>query len=640
MEPSGADKGFFQTPPTLPNQFYDDDSHKRCFKLFLPESVASQTREEVAALGQDVLSDQVFTWISDAYRNLPYLKGSGRSSFGHYTGELVTGEGWRELQNMGISKGIVATGYDTPYGPFSRPLQFLRMHLWQPSSAIVTCPSAMQDGAACLLRRHLTDPSLSARLTPDERRVYEDAYRRLTSRDPAVAWTSGQWMTERTGGSDVSLTETVATRPANAEFGLASQQGGIPLGPWSISGFKWFSSATDSKMTVLLARTSAADGRLSAFVAPMRRHDPHATTMAGHARPDGERLNGVRISRLKHKFGTQSLPTAELVLEGMRGWLVGEEGKGIQEIGSVLTITRVYSAVSAVSYVGRALAIAKAFARVREVGAGNRARMRLIHSPLHMRTLARMTGEYRGLMLLSLYAAYVLGVSEYPNNEYDDVAPALKALTPDAKLALPLIRVLSQVTKAYVCKPSVSLVFSCMEALGGVGYMDNEEQEYLNVSRIFRDVSVLPIWEGTTDVLSTDTIRALKHPKAGQHCIAALDDVIGKAAVFSGKSPKGWDAVQEWTALRAKIVNTAQADLMGEARDLVWVLGDILVSLLLYVDAASDGDAAAQEILARFVEQKYNGVEKRERQDTASELRKDALIVYGDDDVGAAPPKL
>ncbi|EGX90750.1 acyl-CoA dehydrogenase [Cordyceps militaris CM01] len=581
MEPSGADKGFFQTPPTLPNQVHDDDSYKRCFK-------PSQTQDEVAELGQDVLSDQVFTWVSDAYRNLPYLKGSGRSSFGHHTGELVTGEGWRELQSMGISKG-----YEAQHSTMARQRTAnmsqhcrdgIRHAIWALlAAAPVSTPAYL---AAVLCRCHLPVGHARRRGVPvapppnHARRVYEDAYRRLTSRDPSVAWTSGQWMTERIGGSDVSLTETVATRPANVEFGLASQQDEIPLGPWSLSGFKWFSSATDSKMTVLLARTSASGG-LSAFIAPMRRHDPHATTMAGHPNPNGERLNGVRISRLKHKFGTQSLPTAELVLEGMRGWLIGDEGKGIHEISNVLTITRVYSAVSAVAYVGRALAIARAYARVREVGAGNRARMRLIHSRLHMRTLARMTGEYRGLMMLSLYSAYVLGVSEYPTHEYGDVTPALKALTPEAKLALPLIRVLSQITKAYVCKPSVALVFSCMEALGGVGYMDNEEQEYLNVSRIFRDVSVLPIWEGTTDVLSTDTIRALKHPKAGQECIAALDDVVGKAAAFSEVTLKGWDAVQEWKELRAKIVNTAQADLMGEARDLVWALGDILVSLLL-----------------------------------------------------------
>lgn len=539
-------------------------------------------------------------------------------------------------------RSIVATGYDSPYGPFSRPLQFLRMHLWNPSSAVVTCPSAMQDGAACLLRRHLTEPSLSAKLTPDQRRVYEDAYRRLTSRDPSIAWTSGQWMTERTGGSDVSLTETTAVRSEAAAVGLASQQGDMPLGPWSINGFKWFSSATDSQMTVLLAHTAA--GGLSTFMAPMRRHDPNATTATGLHDPNGEKLNGVRISRLKHKFGTTSLPTAELVLEDMRGWLVGDEGKGIQEISSILTITRVWSSVCAVAYVGRSLAIAKAYARVREVGAGSRRRMRLVHSPLHMRTLAKTTGEYRGLMMLSFYASYILGISEHPANDYDDVAPALRALTPAPELALPLIRVLSQVTKAYVCKPCVTLIYSCMEALGGVGYMDNEEQEYLNISRHFRDASVLPIWEGTTDVLSTDTIRALKHPQAGRACIAALDDVVGKAAVFQGKSglraPRGWDAAAEWQQLRDKILSTSQADLMGEASDVVLALGDVLVSLLLYVDVATDGDVAAQAIFERFVEKKYSSVEKRQRGDTESELRGDALIVYGTDEVGAAPSKL
>lgn len=59
----------------------------------------------MAALGNDVLSDQVLTWITDAERNKPYLKGSGRDVFGKWKGELVTGEGWRQLQNFGISKG-------------------------------------------------------------------------------------------------------------------------------------------------------------------------------------------------------------------------------------------------------------------------------------------------------------------------------------------------------------------------------------------------------------------------------------------------------------------------------------------------------------------------------------------------------
>ncbi|KAH0599908.1 hypothetical protein MHUMG1_02698 [Metarhizium humberi] len=640
MEPSGADKGFFQKAPVLRNQFHDDASFQRCFKcklppllspsslpiVFLSAEVASKAGGEVSSFGQDVISDQIFTWVTDSEHNKPYLKGSGRDAFGKWKGELITGEGWRSLQDFGLSKGMVATGYDTPYGAFCRPLQFLRTHLWVGSCANVGCPSAMQDGAACLLRRHLSHPELSAALSAAEKKVFTDAYKRLTSRDPKHAWTSGQWMTERTGGSDVSLTETVATYQPEGANGFASKQGQIPLGPWSINGFKWFSSATDSEMTVLLARTAA--GGLSTFLAPMRKHDPEATTLTGEPKDDGRALNGVRIQRLKNKFGTQSLPTAELVLDNMRGWMVGREGRGIHEISTILTLTRVHSAVAAVGGVGRGLGIARAYALVRDVGAGGRKRMRLVDSPLHMRTLAKISAEYRRLMLITFYTSYVLGVSEHSLGARP--SPALDALTPQEKLVEPLLRIMSQLAKAYVCKPSVALLFSCMEALGGVGYLVNEEQEYLNISRIYRDTCVLPIWEGTTDVLCTDLVRAMKHARGGADSLAALDEVVRKAWGFEGRAgrPAGWEPVEKWAALKRKIEGTEQADLMGEAREVVWQLGDILASVLLYVDAGTDGNPVAKEVFVRFVEDKF-GVERRARGSTEDELNKDLGIVYG-----------
>lgn len=486
----------------------------------------------------------------------------------------------------------------------------------------------MQDGAACLLKKHLSNPKLSAQLSSEQRKVFEDAYKRLTSRDPAVAWTSGQWMTERPGGSDVSRTETTAVhQPRNV--GLASKQQQLPLGPWSINGFKWFSSATDSRMTVLLAQTQSG---LSAFMAPMRKHDPTATTMTGQPLTDGECLNGVQISRLKSKFGTQSLPTAELVLEDMRGWLVGQEGRGIHEITAILNLTRIHSAISAVGSIGRGLGVARAYTLVREIGAGKGARIRLVQSSLHMRTLAKMTAEYHGLMLLSFFASYTLGITEHPGDK--PATPALAALTPDAKLAEPLLRVLTQLTKAYVCKASIPLMFACMEALGGVGYLWNAEAEYMNLGRVFRDMSVGAIWEGTTDVLCTDFVRALKHPKGGADSLAALEEVIKKGSAFQGKLPKpsGWDPVSQFNKLKARF-GEPQADLMGEGRELLWGVADSLVSVLLYVDAATDGNAATADILHRFLESKF-GV-ARTRGSPKEELDKDLAIVYGTDGVAA-----
>ncbi|KAK2605574.1 hypothetical protein N8I77_008403 [Diaporthe amygdali] len=598
MKPSSSTSGFFQEPPVLPNQFFDDTSFQRAMRLFLPGHVVSRVGDEVAQLGEDVLSDQVFSWVTDAEQNTPYLAGHGRDIFGRPRSELVVGEGWRSLQSFGIERGIVATGYDTSLGPSARVVQFLRLHLWEGSAANVPCPSAMQDGAARLLQLQLERRDLDSL----QRRVLERALERLLSRDPATAWTSGQWMTERTGGSDVSLTETVAQYKPSAEAGLADAQENVPLGPWSISGFKWFSSATDSNMTVLLART---ENGVSAFYAPMRRHDPSAKTRAGRSMgAAGVELNGVRIQRLKHKFGTRSLPTAELELEDMRGWLLGKEGHGIKEISTVLTLTRVHSAVAAVGYAGRALGIARSYAKVRQVGAGRGQRVLLAQSPLHMQTLADMTSEYHGLMLLTFFTAYILGLDEHPQAGRSGLSPSLAAITPDQEYIAPLLRVLTPLCKAYVCKTSILLVYACMEALGGVGYLDNEEAQHLNVARLYRDCCVLSIWEGTTDVLATDFLRALKHPKGGQESVEALDMLFTKIksawprpadGKVAGSFPTG-----SWEAVKETLARESQVDLVGDARRILWVVAEALIGLLLYADAHSDGSQPALDIFSRW----------------------------------------
>lgn len=551
--------------------------------------MASQVSGEVAQLGEDVLSDQVFAWVTDAERNTPYLAGHGRDIFGKTTSKLVVGEGWRSLQAFGIARGIVATGYDTSLGSAARVVQFLRLHLWEGSAANVPCPSAMQDGAARLLQLQLARRDLD----PELRRVLGKALGRLLSRDPAKAWTSGQWMTERTGGSDVSLTETIAQYEPSADPGLADAHDNVPLGPWSISGFKWFSSATDSNMTVLLARTQNG---VSAFYAPMRRHSPPATTLAG--RPmgaAGTELNGVRIQRLKSKFGTRSLPTAELELEGMRGWLLGREGHGVKEISTVLTLTRVHSSVAAVGYVGRALGVARAYAKVRQVGAGRGQRVLLSQSPLHMQTLADVTGKYHGLMLLTFFTSYILGLDENPEAGKTGLSPSLAAITPDQEHIAPLLRVLTPLCKAYVCKNSIHLLYECMEALGGVGYLENEEAQHLNIGRLYRDCCVLSIWEGTTDVLATDFLRALKHPKRGQESIDSLDVLFNRTKNVAGSPPTDW-----WDALKETFTRESQTDLVGDARRILWSVAEGLIGVLLYADAQSDGSQTALDILSRW----------------------------------------
>jgi len=448
-----------------------------------------------------------------------------------------------------------------------------------------------------------------------QRQVLQNAYDHLTSRDPSKTWTSGQWMTERTGGSDVSQTETVATfdpYPSSSAAPLADVDEGTPLGPWSISGFKWFSSATDSQMTILLAKTSPDKG-VSAFFAPMRRFNPSLVSPIGQH--GGTELNGVTIQRLKNKFGTQSLPTAELELKNMRGWLIGEEGKGIQEISTILNITRVHTTVSSMGYLGRSLAVAKAFALVREAGASKGRRLPLSSHPLHMRTLANLTVDYHSMMLLVFYTLYILGLDERPLRS--DASPftsnsgiSIAKLATPSHLVAPLLRVISSLHKSYVCENTVPALYACMEALGGVGFLVNSESEHLNVARIFRDACVGAIWEGTTDVLASDTVRALKHPAAGALSVEAVDWVLQRAlSVTSSVRGDAWEKARaaigkQWEALKTRISNETQAELLPEARGVVFQMAEVLMAALFLVDVASNPGEEIEAMCLRFMVKK------------------------------------
>lgn len=81
------------------------------------------------------------------------------------------------------------------------------LYMYQPSSGLFGCPLAMSDGAAYTISLLLKKPNVNSSLNAS---YLEKAYNHLTSRTDA--WTSGQWMTEKKGGSDVSRTETIAIK--------------------------------------------------------------------------------------------------------------------------------------------------------------------------------------------------------------------------------------------------------------------------------------------------------------------------------------------------------------------------------------------------------------------------------------------
>jgi len=215
---------FFQTPPELGNQ-YQGDRVLRAYvaRTFGDPAARAAVERELAEMGE-LAGGELYRMQLEDRENEPKLV--SWDAWGNRIDHIEVSPLWKRAAVIAAERGVVATAYERKNGPLSRPHQFALLYLFDGSTDVYSCPLAMTDGAAATLSFHRS--ALGDRALP-----------RLLSRDPATAWTSGQWMTERTGGSDVGLTETVA-RPSDD-------------GRFTLHGTKWFTSATTSQMALTLA---------------------------------------------------------------------------------------------------------------------------------------------------------------------------------------------------------------------------------------------------------------------------------------------------------------------------------------------------------------------------------------------------
>lgn len=441
---SSTDKEFFQEGPVLKNQFTQDPLLKRYLKKKLPSEIYNEISKSLNELGALAAGDML-AWADDAEKNPPKLL--SYDPWSRRVDEIQLAPGWKKIEGVATVFGIVASGYERTYQQHSRLYQMAMLYLFHPSSAFVSCPLAMTDGAARAIELY-GDETLKA-----------TAFKRLTSRDPKTNWTSGQWMTEKTGGSDVSGTSTMARKVGNS---------------YQLFGVKSFTSATAAPMAMTLARTEGAEAGsrgLSLFYLETKNAEGG--------------LNDIRIHRLKDKLGTRALPTAELSLEGTPAQLVGGEGHGVRKISSLFNITRIYNAICSIGQMRRAIELATEYARIRSAFGA-----RLIDHPLHRLTLSDMQLEWMGCFHLTMKAVEILGKEE------------CKKAT---DLEYSLLRVLTPLAKLYCGKAVVSVCSEAVECFGGAGYMEDT-----GIPKLLRDAQTLSIWEGTTNVLSLDMLRAFE----------------------------------------------------------------------------------------------------------------------------------
>jgi putative acyl-CoA dehydrogenase len=323
------------------------------------------------------------------------------------------------------------------------------------------CPITMTHASVASLQH---EPALAQDWLPRIRsRAYDPNFAPVEEK---ASVTIGMGMTERQGGSDVR------TNVAQA----------VPIdggATYEVTGHKWFLSAPMSDAFLVLAQAEAG---LSCFLLP--RFVP------------GGALNRFRIERLKDKLGNRSNASAEVSFDCAFAWRIGEEGRGIPAIMDMVTLTRLDCAVSSAGLMRQALARALHHASYRTVF-----QKRLVDQPLMQRVLADMALDVEAATALAFRLARAFDRSATEERE----AAYRRLMTP--------------VAKYWICKIAPALAYEAMECLGGNGYVEEG-----GFPRLYREVPVNAIWEGSGNVMCLDVLRVLqKSPEAGEAILSELD---------------------------------------------------------------------------------------------------------------------
>ena len=314
------------------------------------------------------------------------------------------------------------------------------------------CPITMTHAAIPAIQNQ---PALFQELLPKLlSHAYDPTFRPIAEKSGI---TIGMGMTEKQGGTDVRANTTYAKPIAAPGSGQL----------YHLTGHKWFMSAPMCDAFLILAQTGNA---LSLFFVP-------------RFRADGS-INSLRFQRLKNKLGNKSNASSEVEFIQAEGTLIGEEGRGIANIMTMANYTRLDCALGSAGLMRQALSRAVHHTRRRTVF-----QRKLIDQPMMTALLADMALEVAAATHLSIRLAGAYERTDSPM----DVAYA---------------RLMTPATKYWVSKRGPGLGYEAMECLGGNGYVEDGV-----MARLYRELPVNSIWEGSGSVMCLDLLRvAIREP--------------------------------------------------------------------------------------------------------------------------------
>jgi putative acyl-CoA dehydrogenase len=445
---------------------------------------AERLRDAGAAAG----SPEAIEHSERCERNEPVLRTHDR--YGHRVDEVELDPSWHWILGQAVEREVHALPWRDPR-PGAHVVRAALMMTWSQVNAGVMCPVSMTYSVIPALRE---SPDAAAEWEP---RLTAPIY----GEGGALA---GMAMTEKQGGSDVRANTTRAVPQAD--------------GGYELTGHKWFCSYPPCDVFLTLAQTEAG---LSCFL--IEGSDP-----------------GFRVQRLKDKLGTRSLPSSEVEFHGVRGTLIGGDGRGVATIVRMVNHTRLDCLIG--SAAGMRWGLAQAVHHARHRSAFGRL---LTDQPLMGNVLADLAVESEAATAAAFRIA----------RAYDEDGPFRRMAT--------------AVMKYWVCKRAAPHAGEALECLGGNGFVEES-----GMPRLFRDSPLNSIWEGSGNVAALDVLRAMGRDPDGPPAF------LEECELAAGADPR-LDAHLALVRERLSELARDTADAQHVARRVVEDLGVALQASLL-----------------------------------------------------------
>ncbi len=448
--------------------FYESDLILRSYlKNYLDDKSHQYIKAYLQKLGEKAALEMDELSLK-ADQNPPVLK--KRNKFGENSDEVEFHPAYWELMDIAAESEMFYLKYHPDikedFTGVRHCLGFALGQLYAMSELGQYCPHCMTDGAAFLIEQ-FADSEDKERLLPQ-----------LGARNGKDLFSGAMFITEKSGGSDVGANLCTGEKIEDKKYKL--------------NGEKWFCSNVNADVIMALARTGEVEygtGGLSIFLVEKKL-------------ADGSR-NPMEIVRLKDKLGVRSMATGEVRFQDTIGKRLGAEGEGFKVMAQMINISRNYNSVAALAGNRRAIIEAWQYLNHRNTFGKRAVEHALVREKFH-----ELGSQYLANFLLVWRGLLAMDAAETGN---EDEQHLLRMITPMAKW--------------WSAEQSVYSVRECMELMGGNGYIED-----FVMPKLLRDVNVLPIWEGSGNIIVLDMLRAAQKSRG----LSIVFEMIEKAAKKSG----------------------------------------------------------------------------------------------------------